>query len=75
MIFVQLPIIVLALINLIFTILFLVFSGDLFGFGWPNEYWCTDYADPYQRDPRCMDLKLVITILVAIGGGLGFLVG
>jgi hypothetical protein len=69
MIFLQLPIIVNLFIDLILTILILVFAGNVFGQGWPDNGWC------YVFDTQCIQWRVVARILMGIGGGLGFLVG
>jgi hypothetical protein len=75
MIFLQLPIIVSFIINLIFAILALVFAGNVFERGWPNNNWCYDYRYPNSPDKQCKQFIEATKILIGIGGGLGFLIG
>jgi hypothetical protein len=75
MIFLQLPITVSLLINLIFTILTLIYAGNVFGRGWPNDSWCYAYRYPNYPNTECIQLRMAARILIGIGGGLGFFIG
>jgi len=78
MIFFQFPIIVSLLINLIFTTLAFLYTGNVFGRGWPDDSWCYTYRYPDYPDypdTQCRQWRMVARTLISIGGGLGFLVG
>lgn len=64
MIFLQLPIVVSFITQFVFSILTLVFAGNVFERGWPGNGWYYDYR-----------WKETASILIGIGGGFGFLVG
>lgn len=75
MIFLQLPVIISFTINLVLTILILIYAGNIFGPGWPRSDWCYDYyRNPYGI-PQCIHFQVAVMVLMGVGAGLGFLVG
>jgi hypothetical protein len=78
MIFLQLPILVAMVIDLVMSILILIYSGDVFGYGWPDTDWCRrDYwrGGPNEPNAECLYTVKVARILLGVGGGLGFVIG
>lgn len=72
----QLPILISLIIDLTLPILIFVYSGNIFGNGWPESRWC-DYGY-YNREPlsaECVHSITVARILMGISGGFGFVVG
>ena len=78
MIFVQLPILISMVVDLVMPILILVYSGNVFGLGWPVENWCPfRYVRPgeMERSPECLHAVNVVRILFGVSAGLGFVIG
>ncbi|KAH7379831.1 hypothetical protein BKA64DRAFT_686446 [Cadophora sp. MPI-SDFR-AT-0126] len=76
MIFIQLPVFCSLIIDIIFPILILVFSGNIFGYGWPDRNWCYEYyREPMKTDPHCVHMRGIVRILMGVTGGLGFVTG
>jgi hypothetical protein len=74
-IFLEIPIMVNLLIDLILTVLVLIYAGNIFGQGWPDNNWCYDFRKPNYDNSTCLQWRGVTRILMGIGGGLGFLIG
>ena len=65
-------------IDLVMPILILIYSGDVFGYGWPDINWCHyDYWRGGSNEPsaECLYTVKVARILLGVGGGLGFVIG
>ncbi|KAH7327087.1 hypothetical protein BKA65DRAFT_509908 [Rhexocercosporidium sp. MPI-PUGE-AT-0058] len=76
MLFIQLPIFFSLIIDIVFPILILVFSGNIFGNGWPDRNWCYEYyREPRLPDPQCLYMRDIVKILMGVTGGLGFISG
>jgi len=78
LIFLQLPVIISFIINLILAILILIYAGNIFGGGWYKTDWCPIYYRPgYPNNPdaHCRHLQVAVKVLIGVGSGLGFLVG
>ncbi|PVH83938.1 hypothetical protein DL98DRAFT_91209 [Cadophora sp. DSE1049] len=76
MIFIELPIFFSLIIDIIFPILILIYSGNIFGYGWPDRNWCYEYyREPVKTDPHCLHMRGIVRILMGITGGLGFVTG
>jgi hypothetical protein len=78
MIFLQLPIIISFIINLILAILILIYAGNIFAGGWFRSDWCPIYyrpGYPNPQDAHCRHLEVAVKVLIGVGSGLGFLVG
>ncbi|KAH8599471.1 hypothetical protein B0O99DRAFT_611109 [Bisporella sp. PMI_857] len=62
------------------SIVVLVFSGKIFGRGWPDSSFCRRWSGPpdYRELPgtyECRHAKGVIEILMAVAGGVSFIIG
>ncbi len=78
MIFVQLPILIGMVVDLVMPIVILVYSGNVFGYGWPEQNWCRyDYwrGGRYEPSPECLYKMNVARILFGVSAGLGFVIG
>ncbi|KAG4438623.1 hypothetical protein IFR05_005906 [Cadophora sp. M221] len=76
MTFIQLPIFFSLVIDIVFPILILVYSGNIFGNGWPDANWCYEYyREPRTQDPKCLHMRDIVRILMGVTGGLGFVTG
>jgi hypothetical protein len=79
MIFLQLPIIISFIINLILAILILIYAGNIFAGGWFKADWCPVYYRPgypgYPADVHCRHLEVAVKVLIGVSSGLGFLIG
>jgi len=75
MIFLQPPITVNLLIDLILTISILISAGNAFRFSIPDQRWCFNPYNNQRFDAQCMKLIQATKILIIIGSGLSFLVG
>ncbi|KAL5327567.1 hypothetical protein ACEPPN_005267 [Leptodophora sp. 'Broadleaf-Isolate-01'] len=76
MIFIQLPIFFSLVIDIVFPILILIYSGNIFGNGWPDANWCYEYyREPRIPNPKCLHMRDIVRILMGVTGGLGFVTG
>jgi len=76
MTFLQLPILISLIIDLVLPILIFIYSGNIFGYGWPESHWCDyDYYDGRPPSAECVRSRTVARILMGISAGFGFVVG
>lgn len=76
MIFIQIPIFLSLVIDIVFPILILVYSGNIFGNGWPDANWCYNYyPEPRIPDAKCLHKRDLVRIVMGVTGGLGFVTG
>ncbi|KAK0113477.1 hypothetical protein ONS95_013734 [Cadophora gregata] len=76
MIFIELPVFFSLVIDIVFPILILIYSGNIFGYGWPDRNWCYEYyREPMKTDPHCLRMRGTVRILMGVTGGLSFVTG
>jgi hypothetical protein len=79
-IFIQLPILISMAVNIVMSTVILVFSGKIFGDGWPTSTFCQRYSrypdyKPLPVTPECEKARDVVRIMMGISAGFGFIIG
>lgn len=80
-IFIQLPIVINILSDLVLSIVILIYATRVLSVGWPRQRdWCPSrdryYDDPgVPADPRCLRFLSVSRILIGVSTGLSYVVG
>lgn len=80
MVVLQLPALVALIIDIVLPIFTLIYSGNVFGNGWPERHLCQDrgFYDPNRppiENSQCLTELLALRISMGVAAGFGFIVG
>ncbi|RFU26831.1 hypothetical protein B7463_g9504, partial [Scytalidium lignicola] len=80
-VFLEIPIIINIAVHIAMSIVIFIFSGKLFGNGWPGANFCRRWENtpghyrPLPDTPECIEARTTVRLMMGVSAGMGIIVG